>query len=251
MRNLIFALQFLTRLPLPQRSDHSPDALAASAKWFPLAGLIIGALLSASLALGAWINPWLGALFAIACWIGITGGIHLDGLCDLADALGGAHRDPEQFLRIMRDPHSGVFGNIALWLVLSTKLILLMLLATQADALWTMLLIPAWVRLGPVIWAQTLPALGAGLGQRFGQISQPLSWSVWTLLLGAASWYRAPALLLAPLLLLLWWLFLKYRVKGMNGDCLGAGVEFTEALLLCAAVIFHAIHPASPALPWV
>ena len=248
MRNLIFALQFLTRLPLPQRSDSRPDALAASAKWFPLAGLIIGSFLTALLALGAKIDPWLGALFAIAGWIWITGGIHLDGLCDLADALGGAHRDPEQFLRILHDPHSGVFGSIALWLVLSAKLILLMLLATQADALWTVLLIPAWARLGPVIWAQTLPALGAGLGQRFGQMPQPLSWSVWAMLLGAASWYWAPALMLAPLLLLLWWLFLKYRVKGMNGDCLGAGVEFTEALLLCAAVIFHAIHSASPIL---
>ena len=236
MRSLIFAVQFLTRLPLPMRGDQTPDDLAAAAKWFPLVGLIIGAFLAASLALGAKINPWLGALFAVAMWIWITGGMHLDGLSDLADALGVAHRDPEKFLHIMRDPHTGVFGSIALWLALSTKLVLLMLLASKPHTLWAVMLIPAWARLGPVVWAQTLPALGAGLGQRFGQHAQPVIWATWLLLLSTASWLLAPALLLATPILVLWWLFLNFRVKGMNGDCLGAGVEFTEALLLCAAV---------------
>lgn len=237
MRSLIFALQFLTRLPLPAQADPGPDALAASAKWFPLAGLIIGGLLAMCLALGGRISPWLGALITIACWIWVTGGIHLDGLSDLADALGGAHRDPEQFLRIMRDPHAGVFGIITLWLALTAKLVLLMLLLATPSAFWAALLIPAWARLGPVIWAQTLPPLGSGLGQRFGQQPQPLTWIIWTVVLAVFSWHWAPPLLLAPLILLLWWLFLKYRVKGMNGDCLGAGVEISEVLLLGLMVV--------------
>jgi adenosylcobinamide-GDP ribazoletransferase len=242
MRSLIFALQFLTRLPLPAQADPGPDALAASAKWFPLAGLIIGGLLAICLSAGGTINPWLGALLAIACWIWVTGGIHLDGLSDLADALGGAHRDPAQFLRIMRDPHAGVFGIITLWLVLTAKLVLLMLLLSTPSALWTALLIPAWARLGPVIWAQTLPPLGAGLGQRFGQQAQPLVWGIWLLALAALSWQFAWPLLGAPLALLLWWLFLKFRVKGMNGDCLGAGVEVTEVLLLALMVALAAVQ---------
>lgn len=242
MRNLIFALQFLTRLPLPVQTDPEPDALAASAKWFPLAGLVIGGLLALCLSLGGKINPWLGALLAIACWIWITGGIHLDGLSDLADALGGAHREPEQFLRIMRDPHAGVFGIITLWLVLTAKLVLLMLLLATPSAFWAALLIPAWARLGPVIWAQTLPPLGAGLGQRFGQHPQPPVWGVWALALAALSWQFAWPLLCAPLVLLLWWLFLKFRVKGMTGDCLGAGVEVTEVLLLVLMVALPAFQ---------
>lgn len=240
MRNLIFAVQFLTRLPLPMRANQKPDALAAAAKWFPLVGLLIGGVLAACLALGGKIDPWLGALLAVAGWVWITGGIHLDGLSDLADALGGAHRDPEKLLHIMRDPHTGVFGIIVIWLALSAKLVLLMLLASKPDNLWAVLLIPAWARLGPVVWAQTLPALGAGLGQRFGQHAQPVIWMTWLLLLSIASWLLAPALLFAAPILLAWWLFLKYRVKGMNGDCLGAGVEFTETLLLCAAAVFLA-----------
>jgi adenosylcobinamide-GDP ribazoletransferase len=239
MRNLIFAVQFLTRLPLPMRGTHEENALAAAAKWFPLVGFIIGSFLVAGLALGAKIDPWLGALFSVSVWIAITGGIHLDGLSDLADALGGAHRDPEKFLHIMRDPHTGVFGIIVIWLALSAKLVLLMLLATKPNGLWALLLIPAWARYGAIVWGQTLPALGAGLGQHFGQRAQPIIWLVWLLLLSVASWLLVPALLLAAPIILLWWLFLKYRVKGMNGDCLGAGIEFTETLLLCAAVVWR------------
>lgn len=241
MRSLIFAIQFLTRLPLPMRGASGPDALAAAAKWFPLAGLIVGAAVVGGLLLGARIDPWLGALFALAAWVWITGGLHLDGLSDLADGLAGAHRDPERLLAIMRDPHAGVFGNIALWFALGSKLILLMLLAKQPNGWLAALLIPAWARLGPVLWAQTLPPLGSGMGQRFGASAQPLVWATWLMLLGLLSWHFAPVLLAVPLLLLAWWLFLKLRVGGMNGDCLGAGIEVVETLsLLILAARFAA-----------
>lgn len=232
MRSLIFAIQFLTRLPLHIDAGSGADALASAAKWFPLVGLIVGGALAGSLYLGARIDPWLGALFALAAWVWITGGLHLDGLSDLADGLGGAHRDPERLLAIMRDPHAGVFGNIALWFALSAKLILLMLLAKQPQGWVAALLIPAWARLGPVVWAQTLPPLGGGMGQRFGAATQPRVGAIWLMLLGLLSWRFAPALLGVPLLLLGWWLFLKLRVGGMNGDCLGAGIEVVEAASL-------------------
>lgn len=237
MRSLIFALQFLTRLPLPGASSTGAATLAAAAKWFPLAGLIIGVLLATAHALGTQTDPWLGALLATVLWIAITGGLHLDGLADLADALGGAHRDPAKLLAIMRDPHTGVFGIIALWAVLSTKLVLLMLLARRPDAMWALLLIPAWARLGPVIWSQTLPPLREGLGHLCAQTPQWGVWIIWILLLEAASWHVAPGLLFAPVVLALWRLFLKRRVGGMNGDCLGAGVEVGEALLLGLALV--------------
>jgi adenosylcobinamide-GDP ribazoletransferase len=32
-------------------------------------------------------------------WIGVTGGLHLDGLADLSDAMGAAHRSRERFSR--------------------------------------------------------------------------------------------------------------------------------------------------------
>ena len=236
MRDLIFAIGFLTRLPVPAITNPGPNAFAAAAKWFPLVGLMVGALLALCLSLGTRIDPWLGALCAVACWVWVTGGLHLDGLSDLADALGGAHRAPEHLLRIMHDPHIGSFGTTALWLVLSAKLVLLMLLAQAPNGAWCVLLIPAWARLGSVIWARTLPPLGSGLGERFGHVRYARAWLAWIPLLAALSWFANPFLLGAPLVLWVWWLFLKYRVGGMSGDCLGAGIEVSETLLLVAMV---------------
>ncbi|MCD5328588.1 adenosylcobinamide-GDP ribazoletransferase, partial [Chromobacterium piscinae] len=50
-------------------------------------------------------------------------------------------------------------------------------------------------------------------------------------LLALSAWL-APALLLAPLAGLAWWAFLKRRLGGMTGDCLGAGVELCEIAML-------------------
>lgn len=68
MRSLILAIQFLTRLPTPQVRDFQADDLARAAVWFPLVGLLVGALVAAALALGARIDPWLGAFWG--CWSG-------------------------------------------------------------------------------------------------------------------------------------------------------------------------------------
>ena len=43
----------------------------------------------------------------------ISGGIHLDGLTDVCDAL-GSHSEPERRLEIMKDPHVGAFGVLGM-----------------------------------------------------------------------------------------------------------------------------------------
>jgi adenosylcobinamide-GDP ribazoletransferase len=240
MRHLIFALQFLTRLPTPALKNTAPDMLSKSKIWFPFVGLIIGCSLILTLSLGAKIDPWFGALLTLLCWVWITGGIHIDGLADLADALGAAHRDPVRLLAIMRDPHVGSFGVLATGLLLISKLILLMLLVREIPSPWMIALIPAWARYGAMVWSQTLPPLGPGLGEQFSQKSSGLP--LWGLGLLCVSWLLAPALLFAPAALLIWWLFLKNRLRGMNGDCLGAGIEIIETMLLGAIIVFHKFY---------
>ena len=237
MRSLIYALQFLTRLPTPTLADPAPDMLTKSAVWFPLVGMVIGSAITLALWLGTQIDPWLGALLALLCWVWVTGGIHIDGLADLADALGAAHRDPVQLLAIMRDPHTGSFGVLAISMLLASKLVLLMLLARNPNLIWAIILAPTWARLGTIIWSQTLPKLGSGLGQSFARQSRPLLITLWTITLLGASWLVSPPLLFAPLALFGWWLFLKYKLNGMNGDCLGAGVEVVETTLLFVLII--------------
>src|SRR5512146_3210660 len=235
MHGLILAIQFLTRLPTPQLRNLDPANLPRSVQWFPLVGLLIGALLAAALWLGSRIDPWLGALLTVLLWVWITGALHLDGLADMSDALGAAHRDRERFLAVLADPHLGTFGAVSLLLQLASKLVLLMLLARNGQYL-ALLFIPAWARWGALVWAR-LPTLKPGLGARFGmQVRQREIWA-WGGALLALS-LSAPALCAVPVLILMWRQFLLLRLGGMTGDLLGAGVELIEsaALLLCLLV---------------
>jgi adenosylcobinamide-GDP ribazoletransferase len=261
VRGLILAVQFLTRLPTPRVRDARPEDLAASAVWFPVVGAVVGVAVAAALALGAIVDPWLGALAGLLVWVWITGALHLDGLADLADALGAAHRDPQRFLEVLRDPHVGTFGVVAIVLTLGAKLVLLAVIAKQLapllDGIRTaqvagvaaplapeliapvaaLALVGAWARLGAVVWSQTLPPLAPGSAERFAWRARRASLAAWGIaLLGAAAWLF-PALAAAPLAIALWWLFLRRRLGGMTGDCLGAGIEVCETVLLAIVAV--------------
>ncbi|MDM7321728.1 MAG: adenosylcobinamide-GDP ribazoletransferase [Gammaproteobacteria bacterium] len=234
MRGLILAIQFLTRLPTPPLRDFDPAELTRSAVWFPLVGIMIGAVVLTTSWLGARLDPWLGALLGLLAWVWVTGGLHLDGLSDLFDDLGAAHRDPTRLSGVIRDPHIGGMGALALGLQLITKLVLLMLIVREG--LWlALLLIPAWGRLGTLIWARLLPPRDPELGERLAWRIPPWAFVGWGLLLLAAAFVWVPVLLLAPLILGFWAIFLHWKVGGMSGDMLGAGTEVSESLLLALA----------------
>lgn len=239
MRGLILAIQFLTRLPTPQLRDLDPEHMPRSAPWFPLVGLLIGVLLAAALWLGSRIDPWLGGLLALLVWVWVTGALHLDGLADMSDALGAAHRNRERFLAVLADPHLGTFGAVSLMLQLASKLVLLMLLA-RSGQYWALLLIPAWARWGALLWAR-LPSLKPGLGERLGAQVTPLSIWGWGVLLMAGS-AAVPLLWCAPLLVVAWRAFLLRRIGGMTGDLLGAGVEILESLALLLVLMQVHLH---------
>ncbi len=239
MRGLILATQFLTRLPTPQVADFEPADLTRCAVWFPAVGLIIGALLVALALVASGQPPMFAAMLLLGLWTWVTGGLHLDGLADLADALGAAHSRPERFLEVLKDPHLGSFGVIALVMLLLAKFTMLALLPVSSIA--ALLLIPAWSRLGPLIWVWWLPPLHGGMGDRFAWQRQPVAMLVWAATLVAASVWLSPRLLIAPILIAAWGLFLKRRLGGQCGDALGAGIELVELGLLAALVVNPAL----------
>jgi adenosylcobinamide-GDP ribazoletransferase len=235
-RRLLVAVQFLTRLPTPRIGDLQPRDLSLSAAFFPLVGAIIGA----AVALAVWglrpADPWVGALAGVILWVWITGGLHLDGLGDVADAFGASHRAPERFLAVLSDPHTGSFAVMAITLQIASKLVLLAAVPTAALP-WALILVPAWARFGTLVWSYTLPSLKPGLAERF---SSDIRWpmmAVWgVVLIGASAWVALPmlaALVIIPLGSLFW----RWRLNGINGDCLGASIEVTESLLLLAIVL--------------
>lgn len=242
MRGLILAVQFLTRLPTPAVADYDPQALSRSAVWFPWVGMLVGGCVSLAMLLAMQISDtlaqtWLVALLGLVAWVWVTGGLHVDGLSDLADALGAAHRDPERFQAVLKDPHTGSFGVMVIVLLLLAKLILLMLWAEASLSLLALLLVPAWARWGAICWAFLLPPLASSQhGERFAWALRPSDlWWSGALLLLLCLWLM-PALLWALPAIGLWLWFLHRQLGGMCGDALGAGVEVVEVLVLLAGV---------------
>lgn len=235
MRTLRLATQFLTRLPVRRIEDFSPLELSRSALWFPVVGLGIGAIaLLPAVFLGQ--RPLLSAALAVLAWTWMSGALHLDGLADLTDALAASHRDPDRFLAVLSDPHVGTFGVVSVVMVLFVKTTALA--SISGFTLYAVALIPAWARLGPLVWRRWLKPLKSGQGERFAQHPLHGGWIVaWSILLLAASVRLAPVLCLAPLAIAGWGYWLKRRVGGMTGDCLGAGIEVCETVLIVALAL--------------
>lgn len=123
IKNFSAALSFLTvfRLPLGE-SILSPKELAASFACFPLAGLVLGSIYSATAVLLAGHMPDLILAAIITSLTALlTRGLHFDGLADLADGIwGGSTR--ERRLEIMKDSRSGAFGVLAIVLAVALKI---------------------------------------------------------------------------------------------------------------------------------
>lgn len=234
MKGLIIAIQFLTRLPTP-RIAVTGEEFAASMRWFPAVGLILGAMVAATCWAGARIDPWTGALAGLLFWVLLTGALHFDGLGDIADACGAAHKDRERVLAVLADPHLGSFGAVAIGMQLIAKLVLLHGLI-EADAWLAIGLIPFAARIGPLAWTRWLPDLHAGLASRFRNAVRPIDLGIWTVVLLAAAWL-SPSLLATPLLLFGWAGWLWRKLGGISGDGHGAGIEVTESGLLLAALV--------------
>ncbi|MFJ1702204.1 adenosylcobinamide-GDP ribazoletransferase [Kitasatospora sp. NPDC088346] len=94
----------------------------------PLVGLVLGGAAAGAGALVASRGgALLGSVAAVAVLAGLTRGLHLDGLADVADGLGSG-KPAEDALRIMKQSDIGPFG------VLTLLLVLLAQIAALADA---------------------------------------------------------------------------------------------------------------------
>uniref|UniRef100_UPI0035CAF450 adenosylcobinamide-GDP ribazoletransferase n=1 Tax=uncultured Sphingomonas sp. TaxID=158754 RepID=UPI0035CAF450 len=233
MKRLVVAFGFLTRLPLPRVAADAED-FAAAIRLYPVVGLAIGGLVAASGYVGSLLDSWIGALAALLAWVAVTGALHLDGLGDLADGLGAAHRDRARMLAVMADPHIGSFGVVAIVLQMLAKLILLHAVATIGW--WPVMLVPFAARIGPILWARWVPPLGDGLGAMVARAVRLRDAIGWMLVLTAAA-MAVPALVVTPFAFVAFGAWLRWRVGGVSGDCHGAGIELVESGLLLAVIV--------------
>lgn len=242
MSALLIALQFLTRVPVRLAGMPAPEQIGRSLLWYPLLGLLIGGLLLAlHLLLGATL-ALLQAALLLAAWVAITGGLHLDGLADSADAWAGGCGDRERTLAIMQDPRSGPIAVVVLVLVLLLKFAALVTLVA-ADAGLLLLLAP-WLARGllPLLFLSTAYVRPGGLGQALAENlpRRQLSWvllahGVAILLLG---WAGLQALLMAGLVFAWVRRVMLQRLGGTTGDTAGALLELVECAVLVTLALY-------------
>jgi adenosylcobinamide-GDP ribazoletransferase len=135
--------------------------------WFPIVGLILGAMLAGSdILLAAVFSPGVVNVLIIVILVLLTGGLHLDGLADSVDGLAGGRTVADR-LRIMRDAHIGALGATGLILALTLRYAALLALP-QADRVLLLLCMPAVGR-----WAMVMGGIGAPYARREGGLAQP------------------------------------------------------------------------------
>lgn len=230
------AVQFLTVIPCGRRREF--DARAAL-PFFPLGGLLIGAVLMGIHTLsGIW---WPGPVVALLDIVGLavlTGGLHLDGLADTADGLYG-QRPLEQSLAIMKDSRIGAMGTITVICCLAAKWAGLAHIVGPAP-IW-LLLVPAYARAAVLFGTKFLPygRPDGGTGHAFFQTPVGIK-DFWGFgLLAVISLFSGRALVglnlgfAVTVFVILGW----YRKKTgcITGDMLGAMIEVTETVLFLIA----------------
>lgn len=115
------ALRFFTRLPVPAWVGHSQDQLNHAARYFPLVGIMIGAIgAGVTAVLGWWLPPSLAILLGMAATLLATGAFHEDGFADSCDGFGGGWSQA-QVLTIMKDSRIGSYGAIGMTMMLLAK----------------------------------------------------------------------------------------------------------------------------------
>ena len=238
---LAVAIQFMTLLPI--KLEPYPDAPTQgySVLYYPMVGAIIGALLFLLFALTQHAPPNLQAALIILLWVVMTGALHLDGLADTADGWLGGVGDKARTLKIMKDPHIGVAGVIALILCLLLKWVALTeIIQGQPDAMVVLILIPLVARWYALLLLSYTPyAQPQGIAMTL-TVHQPkkaiLAWAIGgVIVLASLSWLWL--MITSSLVLGLRKMFLQ-RLQGTTGDTLGASIECVEICLLVCCVLF-------------
>jgi len=122
VKGLLVALQFLTILPVGKTIGATEKEIGRSIVYFPLVGLLTGLILVVFNEVLIRVFPrGVTDILLISVLVGITGGLHLDGLADTIDGLAGGN-DKEDILKIMRDSHLGAMGAMSIAIALLIKL---------------------------------------------------------------------------------------------------------------------------------
>jgi len=238
VRALLIAIAFATRIPV-RVGAVAPHELAEGLSALPLVGFLIGLV---SYGLCSLMAPSLGDTLAAIATVSfsalITGGLHLDGLADWFDALGGGRGDRQRMLEIMRDSRIGAHGASALILVLLAKVAAVAELP-DSQRLLALCAAPPAARLTAVWLLYSLPAARQdGLGRGMGAaLERKHAWTACAAFVLATCWLGPSVIwpsIAATLAAVALGFQAQARLGGVTGDVCGAGIELAELAFLLA-----------------
>jgi adenosylcobinamide-GDP ribazoletransferase len=240
---LRLAVTTLTVAPVRAgRIDRAAGAIAMSAA--PLVGAALGAVLGALgwglTAAGA--TPLIAAALTITAAVGLTRGLHLDGLADTADGL-ASYRPAAEALAIMKRSDIGPFGVMAIGLTLVLQTAAVAGIANQGPRLvGTLAVAYAAGRLGATIAClRPIPAARTdGLGALVAGAVPPAAAGTWLLVIAAGAagvvagrpWLGPASVLASAAVTGLMLRHIVQRLGGVTGDVIGAAVEVATTVCL-------------------
>ncbi len=241
MKRLILMLQFLTKLPLPFKIDAKEEDFSKGIIYFPVVGLVIGALMAGLyIGLSAITNIMIASVLVIVFEIFITGGLHLDGLADSFDGL-YSYRDKDRMLEIMKDSRVGTNGVLILIVNIVLKMVLL--ISIDPEMVPTLLLLmPVVSRLMVVLLsAISKYARNNGMGGFFIGKTTKLQLVITIILVLVMHLIYLEGLFLLGMIIILTLIYRYHvysKIDGITGDVLGAVVEMSEVFYLMLYVLF-------------
>jgi adenosylcobinamide-GDP ribazoletransferase len=259
---LVLAFQFLTRIPVYRvfsiaNTLPSPQVAGKALLYYPVVGAVIGGWLVVLPVMLSYfevaVSPQIQAGVVLSIWVWITGGLHLDGLADSADAWLGGFGDKQRTLDLMKDPTCGPSAVVVLVLVLLLKWLALSEVIANAQGaapvLWLAVVsVPVLARLQVMLLVVHTPYVrGQGLGTQLKNQAQAKWVWVWLLSLSVVMLYQNLCLSLAILLIMvlgygLMRRVMMQRIDGWTGDTAGASIEVSELLVLLVLAIYWSVY---------
>lgn len=247
MTPFFIALQFLTTFPVQLKEMPSKQQNGQSLLFYPLIGLMIGVILFAIATLLHALPVILSSSLILVVWIWLTGGLHLDGLADTADAWVGGFGDKERTLKIMKDPSCGPIGVLSLMILCLIKWSALYVLL-EKQLYSALILFPILGRLAPLfLFLTTQYVREKGLGSSIAEFIPKTSAVIVFAVCLVASAYFAWVGILTAIIFIGILIYLRYkfiqRIGGITGDTVGASIEICEAVSILSLVVFSFYLP--------
>jgi len=244
MKNFLLAVQFLTIIPVRIRHVNE-KALAGSVVYFPLVGLLLGLVLTGAnsfLSFLAFEEIFINIILVVLL-IAFTGGIHLDGLADTADAF-LSRRNKEEKLRIMRDSRTGAMGVLSLISITLLKIAFLSSvdLSLKPIALLLMCILARWAMVMSLFLFPYARQEGKAGTYIKGTDLKVFIFSTLIALGCAVVFWRMHGLLLLLAIATLTYVigrFVTGKISGITGDTLGATNEIMEAAVLFSICVLE------------